>query len=300
VNIANMGSCFSTYVPAPEYAPVWNKLQTHYNEPNLLECIMKQVEAAGVTSEELEGPNGWAYFSSIDQFHAGKQGGTETLLEKLSITSGAAVIDIGCGMGGVARRIAAKYQDVKVIGLDLSTEYVRVAKGLTETLNMNKSVEFMNGDMQDLSRFSDGAFDFAVSISAAMNVSNKHLFFKEAFRVLKSGGKLGIWDLVRVPGAKMPDFYTYFGSPSENYIEEIEGYVKHATEAGFIVKFQKIIETSEILSAPPACKLALQGLSWDMLFTGADGRPKLADFWAADKKPWKQICMLICEKTSSS
>jgi len=289
------------FVPAPEYATIWNKFQTHYHEPNLLETILQKVEAAGITKKDLEGPNGWAYFSNVDQYHNAKQGATETLLEKLSITRGAAVVDLGCGMGGVARAIVAKYQDVKVTGLDLSTEYIRVAKGLTEKVKMTESIQFMNGDMQDLSTFSDAAFDFAVAMSAAMNVPNKLSFFKEAFRVLKAGGKLGIWDLVRVPGEEMPDFYTYYSSSSENFIEVFEEYLKYATEAGFIVNFHKIVDGSDVLPAPEVCNLAVQEVSFGTLFTGANGRPKMADMSATNAagRAWKQTGMLICEKPGS-
>jgi len=291
-----------TTAPSPEYAAVWNKLQLHYNEPNLLETILRKVEEAGVTKKDLEGPNGWAYFSNVDQYHNAKQGATKTLLEKLNITHGAAVVDLGCGMGGVARAIVAKYQDVKVTGLDLSTEYVRVAKGLTETVKMTGSAQFFNGDMQDLSRIPEGAFDFAVSMSAAMNVPNKLTFFKEAFRVLKAGGKLGIWDLVRVPGEEMPDFYTYYSSPSENFIEVFDKYLNYATEAGFIINFHKIVDGSDVLTAPEVCKLAVQEVSFNTLMTGANGRPKMADMSATNAagKPWKQTGLLVCEKPGSS
>jgi tocopherol O-methyltransferase len=103
--------------------------------------------------------------------------------ERLGLTAGQAVCDIGCGYGATAAALAT-HRGVSVTGLTLSAAQAQVARargtpGVTVLVR-----DWLDNDLADAS------FDRAYAIESSEHMVDKARFFAEAFRVLRPGGRL--------------------------------------------------------------------------------------------------------------
>ncbi|NJL80493.1 MAG: methyltransferase domain-containing protein [Richelia sp. RM2_1_2] len=102
---------------------------------------------------------------------------------------GTTVLDVGCGIGGSSRILAADY-GFDVTGITISPQQVRRA---TELTSQGVSAKFLVDDAMALS-FPDASFDVVWSIEAGPHMPDKAVFAKELMRVLKPGGILVVAD----------------------------------------------------------------------------------------------------------
>ena len=125
----------------------------------------------------------------------------DLLVEHLDWDGRGRVIDIGCGSGPVAIRVAKKYLSAEVVGIDYWGKVWEYSKAKCERNARIEKVEdwvsFQKGDAAKLP-FEDGFFDAAVSNFAFHEVGSaqdKRDVVKEALRVVRKGGKFAFQDL---------------------------------------------------------------------------------------------------------
>ena len=110
------------------------------------------------------------------------------------------VLDIGCGLGGPSRYLAATV-GCEVVGIDLTPEYVAAATLFAARLGLSGRVSYREADALALP-FEGESFDVAWSQHAAMNIADKAALYGEMFRVLRPGGKVVLYDVCRGPGGR--------------------------------------------------------------------------------------------------
>jgi demethylmenaquinone methyltransferase/2-methoxy-6-polyprenyl-1,4-benzoquinol methylase len=99
-----------------------------------------------------------------------------------------AILDVATGTGDMAIMFA-KSEASEIIGLDISTGMLDVARVKSDKLSLNERISFQTGDAENLP-FEDGHFD-AVSVSYGIrNFEDLEKGLGEILRVLKPGGKL--------------------------------------------------------------------------------------------------------------
>jgi sarcosine/dimethylglycine N-methyltransferase len=108
------------------------------------------------------------------------------------------VLDVGSGIGGPARFLAATY-GCRVTGLDLSEPFVDSARYLSERTGQSGQVSFEGGSALGIP-FDDGRFDVVLLQHVAMNISDLARLYGEIRRVLRSGGKFATFDVVSISG----------------------------------------------------------------------------------------------------
>lgn len=77
----------------------------------------------------------------VDEFRIRGNAATKELIQLAAFTSDMHILDVGCGIGGSIRRLSHD-TGCRVTGIDLSNEYIDVAKRLTELLNMREQLIF--------------------------------------------------------------------------------------------------------------------------------------------------------------
>jgi len=174
---------------------------------NVLDAVRDQYRATGLT-ERLKtaltalGPEDQRVtpqqLAGLDQFHTRGLAATAQLAQLVGITADMAVLDIGSGVGGPARYLAATY-GCRVTGVDLSEPFVEAARYLTERTGQSGQVSFQTASALELP-CADSRFDAVVLLHVAMNVADRPRLYHEIRRVLKTGGRFATFDVVVLGG----------------------------------------------------------------------------------------------------
>jgi SAM-dependent methyltransferase len=167
---------------------------------DILDDVRDHYRATGLTArlktmlvpeEQLLTPQ---QLAALDQFHTRGLAATAELAKLVGIDTHMLVLDVGSGVGGPARFLAATY-GCRVMGVDLSEPFVDAARYLTERTGQSAHVSFETASALEIP-FDDGHFDVALLQHVAMNISDRARLYREIRRVLRLGGRFGIFDVV--------------------------------------------------------------------------------------------------------
>jgi len=116
----------------------------------------------------------------------------DALVQRLGITKGLKVLDLGCGDGTTALPEAKLGADV--LGIDIARNLVEAGNKRAAEHGLT-NLKFQEGDASNLEQVPDKSFDLVVSIFGAMFAPRPFDVAKEMVRVTRSGGRIvmGNW-----------------------------------------------------------------------------------------------------------
>jgi SAM-dependent methyltransferase len=201
----------------------------HYGgDGEIARRIDEQLRLSGITDDHTLSPSDVA---AVDQFHVGGLEATQELARLFSPSRGSYILDIGSGLGGPSRYLAANY-GCRVIGIDIIEEYCRIASLLAARMGLESRVEYRHGDAREL-LFPDGTFDGAWTQHVSMNIAEKKQLYEGIRRVLKIGARFALHDVVqRAPGPIL--FPVPWARTQEiSHLQSMEAMRKTILDAGF-------------------------------------------------------------------
>lgn len=116
----------------------------------------------------------------------------KSVADALEIKKDDIVLDSGCGMGGTALWMAENF-NVKVTGINIMEDQIKLAKKYAAQRGLEYLTTFEVRDFHKTG-YSDNSFDKIYAIESSSHSYNKLNFVKEAYRILKPGGKIIIID----------------------------------------------------------------------------------------------------------
>ena len=166
------------------------RVREHYNATGLTDRVKSVLATIAPERQILT----VAQLAPLDQFHTRGALATAELAASAGLDPSTQVLDLGCGIGGPARYLAATF-GCKVTGVDLSPSFIDAATYLTERCGLSDRVSFQVGDAVHLPH-DNAAFDVVFLQHVAMNIKDRTGLYAEMRRILAPGGRLAILDLV--------------------------------------------------------------------------------------------------------
>jgi SAM-dependent methyltransferase len=155
----------------------------------------------------------WGYWKSETTDQVAACENLVGLVLGMAPRSGPSVLEAGCGIGGVARRLSRDY--AQVTGINVIDDQLERCRQLLPSATFHH----MNATSLE---FPPGSFDDVISIEAAMHFDTRERFFDESFRVLRAGGHLLLADIIATQHV------------SRSLVTNVEDYDRTLRMAGFV------------------------------------------------------------------
>lgn len=155
---------------------------------------------------------------------------------KADVKDGDIILDAGCGRGGSSLWLAQNY-NVHVSGITLVPHQVEKAQKAAKKELLDRRVTFSEQDYSN-TNFEDESFTLIWACESVCHANEKFDFYKEAFRLLKPGGRLICADYFRTKrplpkeGEKL--LHEWLDGWSINDIDTFHEHRKHAESSGFV------------------------------------------------------------------
>jgi cyclopropane fatty-acyl-phospholipid synthase-like methyltransferase len=153
----------------------------------------------------------------------------DEFINTLDLRQGMSVLDIGCGLGGPAFRMASK-SGVHVHGIDLSSNMIRIAKTRLKEEELNNLVTFSQANCLELQIVEE--YNVIHSRDVFLHISDKNRLFEVIRRILVSGGQLGFSDYCHGATKPGPEFKGYLRERNYSLLN-VEDYTTLLKKAGF-------------------------------------------------------------------
>jgi ubiquinone/menaquinone biosynthesis C-methylase UbiE len=206
-------------------------LQAHYGRANLSAELFEALDRA---SKPIATHRDTAAF---DEFHMRGREATYELACLAGLQSGQRVLDLGCGLGGPARLLAAEF-GCQVTGIDLIPEFIQVARRLAQMVGLEEKTIFQQGNMLGLP-FEAGAFDVVWSQHTFMNIEDKGHLVAQIGRVLKAGGMLVLYEIFSGEVAPIHYPVQWASDPSVNFLQPRQELIELLRHAGFSLRHEQ-------------------------------------------------------------
>lgn len=155
---------------------------------------------------------------------------TRHLLECSGVQPGQRVLDIACGFGGTLRTLAR--MGCRVRGIDISEVCIARARSINAAAGLSDAIDVAVGDFHTIES-GDRAWDAVICQEALIHSPDRPAVFGEVFRILRSGGKFAISDILTAEGADISMVERAFARLGAAAGATVRDYQDMARGAGF-------------------------------------------------------------------
>ncbi|MBA3614054.1 MAG: class I SAM-dependent methyltransferase [Nitrospirales bacterium] len=144
--------------------------------------------------EIMDDPGQVQAYAEAD-FQEENQGFVDNFLRLYEDLDGPHVVDVGCGPGDIAIRLARSHPTCRITGIDASIPMITWAEQAVKQAGLAHRIEFLSQRFQDVSLATPA--DAVMSNSLAHHVPNPLRFWYEIKKLIKPGGLVLVMDLLR-------------------------------------------------------------------------------------------------------
>jgi ubiquinone/menaquinone biosynthesis C-methylase UbiE len=213
--------------PMRERETIEQQVARHYARSDLEQTILDALIASGKDPERLTPDD----LSPVDEFHTGGRHATMELAALMDLTPAMHLLDVGCGIGGPSRSIAAAH-GCRITGIDLTEEFVRAAEALSRRVGLAGRVVYRQANALSLP-FEPATFDGAYMMHVGMNIADKPALFAEVRRVLKPGGLFALYDAMQTGEGALAFPVHWAATPATSFVDSPAAYRGGLQAAGF-------------------------------------------------------------------
>jgi SAM-dependent methyltransferase len=147
------------------------------------------VAPRALSDAEVERLDPYAFFAVLGKrvIHPGGRTATDALIRRADFQPGQEVLDVGCGVGTTAIRIASRF-GAQVTAVDIAPLMLERATANVDRAGLGARVSVEHGDITNL-RFRGGSFDRVIAEAVTMFVDRPRAT-RELVRVCKHGGRV--------------------------------------------------------------------------------------------------------------
>jgi len=202
-----------------------------------VQAVQNALEERGLGEGPLEISDLTA-LGHLDQYHYLGTEACDHVIELLGLGKGSNVLDIGSGIGGPARYIAAN-SGCTVTGVELQAELAEAGKALTaRVIGLQDRVNFVTGDIAGTDLLSLGlspaSFDHAISLLVNLHIPDRAALLQRTYEAIKPGGTFVFEDFVQLQPFTPSERTTLSDLVKAPSVTPVEEYLADLRHAGFV------------------------------------------------------------------
>jgi len=223
-------------------------INTHYSVEDIESRILDALRTAGLNPDQRLSPE---ELCALDHFHTGGYPASLILQELAKIKAEDRVLDIGAGLAGPARMLAAS-PGCRVDCIELTPDYCAGAELLNRLTGLEDLIDVHKGSALDMP-FPDKSFEVAWMQNVGMNIEDKRGLYTEVCRVLKPGGRFAFQEMVS--GSTDASYFPlpWATDPADNLLVSFDEMQTMLNESGFTAEYYEDVSDTQ-LNPPSSSK----------------------------------------------